>query len=137
GPDVLLTSGPGYLLRTDPEQLDATRFERLVEEGRNALARGDAQTAAATLREALALWRGTALADFTYDAFAQSDIARLEELRLAASEDRIEADLVLGRHSDVVGELEALCAEHALRERLPALLMLALYRSGRQAEALD
>src|SRR5438477_10811955 len=78
GPDVLLTSGPGYLLRAEPDQLDATHFERLVEAGRNALARGDAQTAAATLREALGLWRGAALADFTYDAFAQSDIARLE-----------------------------------------------------------
>ena len=90
-----------------------------------------------TLRRALALWRGPALADLAYEAFAQAEIARLEELRLAALEQRIDADLAAGRHAELVGELEALVAEHPLRERLRGQLMLALYRSGRQAEALD
>ena len=84
-PEVLLTRGPGYLLHAEPDQLDATQFERLVERGRDALAQGDPELAAATLREALALWRGPALVDFAYEAFAQSEIARLEELRLAQS----------------------------------------------------
>ena len=91
---------------------------------------------AAKLREALALWRGPPLADLAYESFAQPAIARLEELRLAALEKRIEADLALGRHAELVAELEALVAEHPLRERLRAQLMLALYRCGRQADAL-
>ena len=136
-PGVLLTSGPGYLLHAESDEVDASWFERLVEQGRNALAKGDPQTAAATLREGLALWRGPALADFVYEAFAQSEIARLDELRLAATEDRIEADLALGRHGEIAGELEALVVQHPLRERLRGLLMVALYRSGRQAEALE
>jgi DNA-binding SARP family transcriptional activator len=136
-PGVLLTRGRGYLLRAEPEELDARSFERLADEGREALARGDARTASATLREGLGLWRGPALADFVYEPFAQSEIGRLEELRLAASEDRIEADLALGRHADLVGELEALVVQHPLRERLRAHLMMALYRSGRQADALE
>ena len=136
-PGVLRTSGRGYLLGAEPDELDARSFERLADEGREALARGDAQTASATLREGLALWRGPALADFVYEPFAQSEITRLEERRLAAIEDRIEADLELGRHADLVGELEALVAEHPLRERLRAHLMLALYRSARQADALE
>jgi DNA-binding SARP family transcriptional activator len=141
GPDepfqILTTRGPGYLLRVDPAELDLRRFERLLEEGTQALAEGRADRAALTLREALALWRGPPLADFTYEPWAQSAIARLEELCLACLEERIEADLAVGRHGELVGELEALVAEHLLRERLHGQLMIALYRSGRQAEALN
>ena len=108
-----------------------------MDEGRSLLARGLAADASERLRDALALWRGPALADFAYESFAQSAIARLEEIRLAAVELRIDADLALGRHDELVGELEALVAEHPLRERLRRYLMTALYRSGRQAEALD
>jgi DNA-binding SARP family transcriptional activator len=133
---VLVTRPPGYLLELAPEQLDLGRFERLRTEASQALAAGDAAAAVGKLRGALALWRGSPLADVAYEPFAQTEIARLEELRVAALEDRLEAELALGRHSDVVGELEALIAEHPLRERLRAQLMLALYRSGRQAEAL-
>jgi DNA-binding SARP family transcriptional activator len=136
-PGVLRTSGRGYLLGAAPDELDARNFERLAGEGREALARDDAPTASATLREALALWRGPALADFVYEPFAQSEITRLEELRLAVIEDRIESDLRLGRHADLVGELEAFVVQHPLRERLRAHLMLALYRSARQADALE
>jgi hypothetical protein len=108
-----------------------------VDEGRSLLARGLAADASGRLRDALSLWRGPALADFAYESFAQAAIARLEEIRLAAVELRIDADLALGRHDELVGELEALVAEHPLRERLRRYLMTALYRSGRQAEALD
>jgi DNA-binding SARP family transcriptional activator len=135
--DVLTTRSPGYVLRVEPEELDLHRFERLVDEGRSLFARGLAADASNRLREALSLWRGAALADFVYESFAQTAIARLEEIRLAAVELRIDADLVLGRHNELVGELEALVAEHPLRERLRRYLMTALYRSGRQAEALD
>jgi DNA-binding SARP family transcriptional activator/ABC-type branched-subunit amino acid transport system substrate-binding protein/streptogramin lyase len=134
---ALITRGRGYLLRVEPGRLDLDTFEQLVEAGERALAAGDAAQAADTLREALALWRGPPLADFTYEQFAQAAIGRLEELRLAALERRIEADLALGRHGDVVGELKELVSAHPLREGLRAQLMLALYRSGRQAEALD
>ena len=135
--DVLTTRSPGYLIRVEPDELDLHRFERLVDEGRSLLARGLAADASERLREALSLWRGPALADFAYESFAQAAIARLEEIRLAAVELRIDADLALGRHDELVGELEALVAEHPLRERLRTYLMTALYRSGRQAEALD
>ena len=128
---------PGYLIRAGPEELDLLRFERLVEEGRRALAGGEAETAAARLHEALGLWRGPALADFAYEEFASVESARLEELRLAAIEDRVDADLALGEHAALTGELQALVTEHPLRERLRGQLMLALYRSGRQAEALE
>ncbi len=134
---VLLTRGHGYELRVEEGELDADRFERLFDDARRALARGDLQTAGETLRQALAMWRGPPLSEFTFDAFAQADIARLEERRLAAVEERIDADLALGRHADVVAEIEALIATHPLRERLHAALMLGLYRSGRQAEALQ
>jgi DNA-binding SARP family transcriptional activator len=134
---VLTTRSPGYVLRVEPDALDLHRFERLVDEGRGLLARGLAVDASARLRDALSLWRGPALADFVYESFAQTAIPRLEEIRLAAVELRIDADLVLGRHDELVGELEALVAEHPLRERLRRYLMTALYRSGRQAEALD
>jgi DNA-binding SARP family transcriptional activator len=133
----LTTQGPGYLLQVDPAELDLRRFEHLLEEGRNALDDGQAETASRHLREALSLWRGPALADFTYEPWAQAAIGRLEELRLACQEERIDADLGAGRHGELVGELEALIVEHPLRERLRSQLMLALYRSGRQAEALD
>ena len=134
--DVLTTRSPGYLVRVEPDELDLHRFERLVDEGRGLLARGLAADASERLREALSLWRGPALADFAYDSFAQAAIARLEEIRLAAVELRIDTDLVLGRHHELVGELEALVAEQPLREGLRKNLMTALYRSGRQAEAL-
>jgi DNA-binding SARP family transcriptional activator len=135
--DVLTTRSPGYLVRVEPDDLDLHRFERLVDEGRSLLARGLASDASQRLRDALSLWRGAALADFAYEDFAQAAIARLAEIRLAAVELRIDADLALGRHDELVGELEALVAEHPLRERLRGNLMTALYRSGRQAEALD
>jgi YVTN family beta-propeller protein len=133
----LKTRGHGYLLALELEQLDLGRFERLLGEGRALLAAGEPERAAEGLRAALALWRGPPLSDFASEPFAQAEIARLEELRLAALEERIEADLALGRHAELVSELEALVREHPLRERLRAQLMLALYRSGRQAEALD
>ena len=136
-PDTLVTQPPGYMLRVGTEQVDLHRFERLAAEGRDGLARGEPGAAAEMLREALALWRGEPLADVAFESFAQTEILRLEELRLAALEDRIEADLALGRHGAMVGELEALVREHPLRERLRGQLMLALYRSGRQAEALE
>jgi DNA-binding SARP family transcriptional activator len=133
----LLSRAPGYTLVLAPEELDSTRCERLLAEARGALAQGRAAEAAERLRSALALWRGSALADVAYEPFAQGEISRLEELRLAVLEERVEADLALARHADLVGELEALVAEHPLRERLRGQLMLALYRSGRQAEALE
>lgn len=135
--DVLTTRSPGYVIRVEPDALDLHRFEHLVDEGRSLLARGLAAEASERLREALSLWRGPALADFAYENFAQTAIARLEEIRLVTVELRVEADLELGRHSELVGELEALVAEQPLRERLRRYLMTALYRSGRQAEALD
>ena len=136
-PQVLLTHPPGYLLRVDPDQLDLNLFGRLVGEGRSALSGGNAEGAASTLRTALALWRGAPLADLDSMPFVQTEVARLEELRFAALEERIEADLTLGRHADLTAELEQLVAANPLRERLRAQLMLALYRCGRQAAALD
>jgi WD40 repeat protein/DNA-binding SARP family transcriptional activator len=133
----LETRAPGYLLRTELEQIDSHRFERALETATAELRSGDAAAASARLREALSLWRGPALADFAYDAFAHAEIERLEELRLTALGQRIEADLALGRHGALVGELEALTAEHPLREEYCRQLMLALYRSGRHAEALE
>ena len=134
---LLLTQAAGYVLRVPPEGLDAHRFEALLEQGRRELASGEADRASMTLRDALALWRGPALADHAFEPFAQSEIARLEELRLTALEGRIEADLALGRQDSLVAELETLVAAHPYREGLRAQLMLALYRSGRQAEALE
>jgi DNA-binding SARP family transcriptional activator len=131
------TRSPGYVIRVAPDQLDLNRFERSTEDAMQALTRGEAMVAADLLRRALGLWRGAALADLAYEAFAQLSIERLEEIRLAALEQRIEAELILGRHAELVGELEELIAEHRLRERLCRQLMLALYRSGRQAEALE
>jgi predicted ATPase/DNA-binding SARP family transcriptional activator len=133
----VVTRPNGYLLHVEPGELDLDRCERLAGQGREALTTDDPRRAAERLREALALWRGPPLADFAYEAFAQSEIGRLEELRLALLEDRIEADLGCGRHAELVGELEALVAEHPLRERLRRQLVLALYRGGRQADALE
>ncbi|MFL5935313.1 MAG: BTAD domain-containing putative transcriptional regulator [Gaiellaceae bacterium] len=135
-PQTLHTRAPGYLLEVEPDDLDLHRFQRLLVEGREACAAGEAERAAQLLHAALALWRGAALAEFAFEPFAQAEIGRLEELRLAAVEERIDADLALGRHADLIGELEALIAENPHRERLRGQLMLALYRSGRQAEAL-
>jgi hypothetical protein len=132
GPGRLTTHAPGYVLHVDPAELDLALFERLVAEAR----RAEPGRAAQRLREALDLWRGPALADLAYEPCVQTEIARLEELRLAALEARIEADLGAGHHADVIGELEALVTEHPLREQMRCQLMLALYRSGRQAEAL-
>ena len=134
---IIETHPPGYLIRVGADQFDAFRFEGLTDEAFVALGRGDAQAAADLLRQALALWRGPPLADFLYDPFAQPTIARLEALRLRALERRIEADLELGRDGQLVGELEELVHEYPLREQPRAHLMLALYRSGRQAEALE
>ncbi len=133
---MLETAPPGYRLTVDPETVDLFRFVRLCEEGRTRLAKGDAAGAAETLRAALDLWKGAPLADFAWEPFAHAEIARLEELRLAALEDRIDADLALARHGQLIPELELLVTEEPLRERLRAQLMLALYRTGRQADAL-
>jgi YVTN family beta-propeller protein len=127
---------PGYVLHVGRDELDLDRFERLLAEGRAQLAQGEAGEAARTLRAALALWRGPALADVLYEPFAQGEAERLEERRLIALEDRIDADLAVGGGAELVPELEALVREHPQRERLLGQLMLALYRAGRQAEAL-
>jgi DNA-binding SARP family transcriptional activator len=133
GGDRLATRHPGYVLHVESSEFDLARFEQLVGEARRAAP----EPAARKLREALALWRGPALADLAYETFAQVEIARLEEMRLAVLEQRIEADLALGWHGELAGELEALVTRFPLRERLRCQLMLALYRSGRQAEALE
>jgi predicted ATPase/DNA-binding SARP family transcriptional activator len=136
-PDSVLESRPGgYVLSLTPDQLDFLCFERLLSEGREALARGAAAEAAEQLRKGLSLWRGSALADVADGPFARVEASRLEELHLAGLEERIQADLELGRHAELLAELQALVAEQPLRERLWGQLMTALYRSGRQAEAL-
>jgi DNA-binding SARP family transcriptional activator/ABC-type transport system substrate-binding protein len=137
GERPLLSQAGGYLLRLEPDQLDVTCFERLLEEGRRALAAGKYERASERLAEALALWRGSALGDLAYEPFARPEVERLEEQRLATLEERIEAELALSRHASLVAELESLSNKHPLRERLHGQLMLALYRSGRQAEALE
>ena len=133
---ILETRSPGYLIHVEPDALDAQRFESMVDAASRELEGGDARAAAELLREALALWRGPALADLAYDSFAQPAIGRLEELRLTALERRIAADLQLGSNGTLVGELEELVGAHPLREQFRAQLMLALYRGGRQAEAV-
>ena len=137
GDGVLVTRGGGYALELNGESVDADRFSRLADEGRKALDDGDPRGAREALSAALSLWRGPALADLAYEPFAQNEAARLEELRLVAVENRAEADLALGHHAELVPELEALVREHPTRERLLGALMLALYRSGRQVEALE
>ena len=133
----LVTRGHGYELRVEPGELDADRFTELLEAGRRAMASNEPEVATTTLAAALALWRGPALVDLPTERFARAEIDRLEELRLAALIERVEADLALGKHVELIGELEALTARHPLQERLCAQRMLALYRSGRQAEALE
>ena len=134
--DVVVTRGHGYELRIDPERLDAHRFARGLAAGRAALEAGDAAGAAAALEAALALWRGPPLDDLGYEPWAQPEIARLQDARVAAHEQLVEAKLALGRHAEVVGELEALIGAHPYHEGLRRQLMLALYRSDRQADAL-
>ena len=134
---AIVTRAPGYVLEVAGEDVDAARSERLATEGRHRLDDGDDAAAADALQEALALWRGPALADFAYDEFAQDEIRRLEELRLGAHEDRADALLRVGRTAGLAADLDALVAAHPLRERLRALAMLAMYREGRQADALE
>jgi len=136
GEGVLVSEGGGYAARLWPGALDADRFEERFRRGREELARGELPEAAETLRYALGLWRGPVLADVRDEGFAQPEIARLEDLRLACLGERVDADLALGRHDEIIGELEALVREHPFRERLHGQLMLALYRAGRQADAL-
>jgi len=133
----LLTQASGYQLNVEGDQLDAVRFERLARAAEAEMAAGRADAAAVTLREALDLWRGPALSDVAEMAFAQADAWRLEEARLTALENRIDADLICGRHAGLVAELDGLAARHPLRERLTGQRILALYRCGRQAEALS
>jgi DNA-binding SARP family transcriptional activator/class 3 adenylate cyclase len=135
-PRTLRTRDPGYLLQLDPDQLDLHRFRRLLDEGRGALAGGEAATTVRLLHEALSLWRGPVLADVVATGGAWPELVGIDEERVAALEVRLEADLVLGRHLELIGELEGLVRQHALREHLHGQLMLALYRCGRQADAL-
>jgi DNA-binding SARP family transcriptional activator len=136
-PDTIRTVAGAYTLALEADGLDRDRFERLVAEGRAALDEGNHAEALEQLRRALELWRGAPLSDLSYEPFAQDEIKRLEELHIGVFEDRIEAELALGHHDELVPELEALVTRHPLRERLRAQLMLALYRAGRQAEALE
>jgi DNA-binding SARP family transcriptional activator len=133
---VVAMRGGGYALDLADESIDVHRYEQLVAEGHAAAAAGDPASAAALLTQADALWRGSALADFTYENFAAVAIRRLSELRLVVIEERLDIELGLGRHQGAIVELEALVKEHPLREQLRGLLMTALYRAGRQAEAL-
>ena len=135
--DSLVTHGGGYVLEIEAGQRDVDRFTSLLSDGRRLLADDQPASASATLTEALSLWRGPPLAEVAYESFAQREISRLEEIRLEVLEERIQADLALGRHEEVVAELDALVREHPLRERLRFQLMLALYRCGRQAAALQ
>ncbi len=134
--ELIFTRGGGYVLEVEPESVDAHRFERLLDEGKRANADGSHSDALGVLDDALSLWRGVALGDLAYEEFASGEVERLDELRLVATEERVDAELGLGRHDVAVPELEALTARHPLRERLRGQLMLALYRSGRHAEAL-
>src|SRR5437868_7012084 len=134
--EVLATRAGGYTLQIDPEQVDATRFERLVDRARESLAAGMPEVAEQLLEQANSLWRGAPLADLAPESFAQREIARLEDLRLTATECSVEAGLALGRHRELASMLETLVGRYPLRETLRMQLMLSLYRSGRQADAL-
>jgi DNA-binding SARP family transcriptional activator len=136
GEERLLTEGSGYLLRVADGELDSERFEALVQDGSGLLAAGSREQAVVKLREALALWRGAALGEFEYEDFAQAEIARLSDLRVVALGQRIAAELELGSAELLIGELERLVREQPYRERFRGQLMLALYRTGRQADAL-
>jgi DNA-binding SARP family transcriptional activator len=133
---IIVTRSPGYVLETDREGIDAVRFESLVDAARADLADSAPAEASRTLREALTLWRGPALADIAAAPNVAPEAQRLEELRLAATEDRVDADLRCGHHGAVIGELQTIVQAHPLRERVWGQLMLALYRTGRQADAL-
>jgi DNA-binding SARP family transcriptional activator/ABC-type branched-subunit amino acid transport system substrate-binding protein len=133
---LLITREPGYLLRVEPTEFDLDCFEQLVADGRRDLLDGEPERAIARIDEALAMWRGPPLADLAAESFAQLEAARLEELRVVVLEDRVDAGLALGHHNELVSEIEGLVRRHPLRERLRGQLMLALYRSGRQADAL-
>jgi DNA-binding SARP family transcriptional activator/WD40 repeat protein len=137
GSDLIVTQGRAYRLAVEPGQVDVGRFEALRTEARGAFAEGDTARARELLCSALRLWRGEPLADFAYEPFAQAAIERFKEARLAAVEDRIEVDLALGSDSELVPEIESLVASNPLQERLRGQLMLALYRAGRQADALS
>ena len=134
---LVVTRERGYELKLDPQRLDSRRFERLVAEARSELVAGRSELAVSAFERALSLWRGAPLADLAYESFAQPEIARLEDMHVAAIEQLVEAKLALGRHAEVVGQLETLIAEHPYREGLRAQLMLALYRCDRQADALQ
>jgi predicted ATPase/class 3 adenylate cyclase len=136
-PDVLVTREHGYELQLEDDEVDARRFEGLLDDARGELAAGNPDRALVCLERALALWRGAPLTDFAYEPFAQTEIARLEDLRVTAIEQSIEAKIALGRHGEVIGQLEQLVEEHPYREALRAQLMLALYRADRQADALQ
>src|SRR5207237_9181423 len=133
GPGVGLTRPPGYILAVDADQVDLRRFERLVREA----ARYGPEERSRLLEEALGLWRGEPLSELTLESFAAAEVRRLEELRLVAEEDRIDAELESGHERESVPQIESLVARHPLRERLRGQLMLALYRSGRQGDALS
>jgi DNA-binding SARP family transcriptional activator len=133
---VVVTRAPGYLLQTPADSFDVACFERALATGGSHLERGDAPAAASTLREALALWRGDAYAEFADEDWARTEARRLEELRLVAHERLVEAELACGRAADLIPEIESLTREHPLREEFRAQLMLALYRAGRHADAL-
>ncbi len=135
--ELIVTRPPGYQLHVEAERLDLRRFEARLEDGRRLLAAGEPEAATAELTGALDLWRGEPLADLAYESFCQNEISRLEELRIAALEERFAADMELGRHAELIGELRDLVARQPLRERLQAQLIRALYRAGRQAEALE
>ena len=137
GAETLLTRGGGYVLLVEPGQLDTTRFDALVADGRAALGTGEASRAQKLFSTALAIWRGDPLANLSYEPFVETEITRLEEARLSALEDRVEADLMLGRHRELVPELEELIERHPHRDRLLGFQMLALYRCGRQVDALE
>ena len=134
--DVIETRAPGYVIHAEPEQIDVGRFERLAAEARERAMAGDAEAAAGLFRQSLALWRGRVLAGLTFESLARIEVEQLEDKRVAARMDEIDCALVLGEAEQVVGELETLVAQHPLLERARGQLMLALYRSGRQAEAL-
>ena len=137
GRDPIATAEGGYRLGVDPDLLDAERLRSLIAQARSCIADGDSDPASQLLQEALALWRGSTLAGIPLESFGRDEVAQLDELRLAALMDRIDCDLALGRHEQVLGELNLLVREHPLRERLRAQQMLALYRADRQADALD
>src|SRR5213593_1498130 len=137
GRDPIATEDGGYRISVGDDELDVLHLRRLLASARERAAAGELEAAAELLREALGLWRGPTLAGLLLESHGRDEVAQLDELRLTALMDRIDCDLVLGRHEDVLGELHVLVGEHPLRERLRAQLILALYRADRQAEALE